>query len=163
TFGTTVHLINSETGDVVDSLKAPSAVNAAFWGGPDGRRLAAYNVNGAKIYVWDMTRRSDRPMELDHSNAGVAAFFHSSGDLLMSTSWDDVTRIWDTATGNELLHSTDVAPLEQSVRSFGDRIPARFGGSTIGFWELSRFRECRLTPRSFIKPNGNPLSIAFNA
>jgi len=38
-FGTTVHLLDVESGEVVDSLTAPTAVNGAFWGGPDGRRL----------------------------------------------------------------------------------------------------------------------------
>ena len=42
---------------------------------------------------------------------GVSVWFHRSGDLLMSTAWDDVTRFWDAATGHELMHTTELAPL----------------------------------------------------
>jgi len=79
----------------------------------------------------------------------------------MSTSWDDVTRFWDAATAGNLyippIWGRSADPATRSVTAFQRVSAAR----RSGFWELSRFRECRRTYPP-IGPHGYPLGIEFS-
>lgn len=154
TLGTSIQVLEAATGKLVETLTAPGQLTSAVWGGPDGHRLVASSATDC--YVWDWSARSSSPRIMRHgAMGGVAVSIHKSGELLMTTGWDDVTRFWDASTGQELMHSTEVIPISRFARAFGDQIPGRVGRSIV-LWDVCRFRECQ----RFARPSENESEIS---
>src|SRR5262249_7976361 len=96
--------------------------------------------------------------------------FSNGGDLLVSTAWDNITRLWDPWTGRQLVS----APHGGVHARFGpdDRRLGGPGTGTCQLWEVATGRECRTLhghatgykgPWGLdFSPNGNLLASAGN-
>jgi serine/threonine protein kinase/WD40 repeat protein/Tfp pilus assembly protein PilF len=80
----------------------PTGFNFSDWH-PDGRVLALSDTE-FKIHLWDtITNRPVRPPLEGHRNSGIMMRFNHAGDRLLSTDWNNIWRLWDVGTGQQLL------------------------------------------------------------
>ena len=69
---------------------------------PDGKWLAVGATRTSRVFEVD--RAKGRQLVLrGHWSKTIGLQFHPQGHLLASTSWDGTTRLWDIATGEQLL------------------------------------------------------------
>jgi serine/threonine protein kinase/WD40 repeat protein len=93
----------STTGELVASLPVgPIRGQVVAWH-PDGARLA---VGGSdpRIQIWNVPGKRKLATLEGHIQQVVQLTFHPRTDLLASTSRDGFVRLWDPATGRQLLH-----------------------------------------------------------
>lgn len=75
----------------------------------DGSKVASVDVKSSVIHVWDVKSGKEGAALRGHKSdpdqglmiAGLS--FSADGALLASTSYDKTTRIWEVASGKELL------------------------------------------------------------
>ena len=132
-----MHVYDLKTGETIANLRRtePPTFNrgvSAFRGvdwSPDGELLATGFARG--VLIWDSAhRRHDaddkEPDEFRSTfNQVTHVAFNRAGDLLASRSWDYVIRLWDVASGRQLIGlpgGSEWAPL-----TFSD------DGSLLGF------------------------------
>jgi WD40 repeat protein len=83
----------------------PVEGGAGFVGwSPDGKLLAAECANYI-IQIWDIAS-GKRVLQLTgHKNGGIRLAFSRSGDVLASSDWDGILRLWDPHTGEQLFQA----------------------------------------------------------
>jgi serine/threonine protein kinase/WD40 repeat protein len=95
--------IDVETGKVVAEAAVPGGGGWIAWH-PEGRLLASTSNATRQITLWDsQTRQLALPPLEEHRTAGIVLCFNSTGDLLLSTDWNGIWRLWDVRTGKQLL------------------------------------------------------------
>ncbi len=139
-------LFDTITGKEIPTLRYLAGVTQTYslsWH-PDGRRLAA-GCNDRKIHLWDTQTATEIASPwVGHSNSGLVVAFNETGDQLISSDWGGQTRIWDTASGRELL---DV-PFSGRFSSDGRIAAVHIIGGKVKFWRLAGGSEFRvLRPR----------------
>ena len=134
-----VHVVDVGSGAVVARLEHPATTHKFAWRG-DGRRLAV-GCDDQRIYLWDPTA-PDRPLArlVGHEDNGLSVAFSRGGDFLVSTAWDDTTRLWDPERGRPLLREVPGNFLAFSAD--GGRVALR-RSNRLEVWELASGRECR--------------------
>ena len=76
------------------SLDLPTGIGCVAWS-PDGKRIALAGGDQG-ILVWEPDRTDAKPLVLSGlPNGGVRVVFNHRGDLLASTGWEGVLRLWD--------------------------------------------------------------------
>jgi WD40 repeat protein len=75
-----------------------------------------------------------------HEDNGLGVTFSRGGDFLISTAWDDTTRLWDADRGRPLLR--EVPGNHVAVSVDGDRVAMR-RSNRLEVWELASGREYR--------------------
>jgi len=73
---------------------------------PDGKRLAiasAPTLSDFAIHYWDVETQKELTGWSGHDADVVGLAFEQSGRFLISTSWDNTTRIWNAQTRKELV------------------------------------------------------------
>jgi WD40 repeat protein len=82
---------------------------------------------------------------LGHEARGLGVAFSHGGDVLISTSWDNTTRLWDPERGRPLLREVlgDFVALDAE-----DGRAALWRNNRLELWELVTGRECRALPHS---------------
>jgi WD40 repeat protein len=131
-----VRVVGIEDGSVV-ALPHPTGVRSLTWH-PDGIRLATACADNA-VYVWDTVRRSPVGAPLHHRQV-VRVAYAPSGLVLATYGWDGVTRLWDPATGNELVSAA--GQLRRFSRT-GDRLAFALSSHTAGVWKVALGDEYR--------------------
>jgi WD40 repeat protein len=126
-----------DTEKEVTRYEHAAAVNDAAWR-PDGR-LLAISCDDQRLHVWDTTNHSPQVILEGHTSNGVGSAFSHGGQLLISRSWDGVSRLWDPVTGKELLR---LSGRFLSLRS-DDGQMAVFGEGEVSLWEVAGLGECR--------------------
>lgn len=113
--GNAVTVFDADTGRTVATINQPGRADGVWWR-PDGRGLAV--VAQCEIYLWDLEDAS-RPQAILHGPkaAGISGAFSRSGNLLASTGWDRIARIWDRRSGQQLI-------AVDSIPHFGIRFSA---------------------------------------
>jgi serine/threonine protein kinase/WD40 repeat protein/Tfp pilus assembly protein PilF len=97
-------LLDLDSGAVQREIPVPGAMFALDWH-PEGHLVAVSTTSAPyKIYLLDATtgRPLLPPLE-GHKNGGVLVRFSQAGDRLLSTDWNNVWRLWDVRTGQQLL------------------------------------------------------------
>jgi WD40 repeat protein len=126
-----------KAGRVVAKFTHPGGVSISAWRG-DGLLLAT-GCADRNVYVWDVSANRQLGALTGHRDAVTFLAFNRAGDLLVSTSWDDATKLWDPVTGANLLtvqgYCWGIAPDEERL--------AISDGAVFGLWQLAGRRECR--------------------
>ncbi|MGO9113046.1 MAG: WD40 repeat domain-containing serine/threonine protein kinase [Thermoguttaceae bacterium] len=93
-----------ETGEQQAECPMPGTIGISAWH-PDGRHLAVGANNPLGVEIYDtLTCRIVAHRCLGIPQAGVVPTFNHAGDLLVTNDWSGVRRLWDPASGTELLH-----------------------------------------------------------
>jgi WD40 repeat protein len=96
-----VRVIDVASGVVVKSWPVEGGTAGVAWRG-DGRFLAAGGTD-YRIYVWDMVANQLQSILEGHQNDPIQLRFTGRGELLLSSSWDGTTRVWDPVDGRHLV------------------------------------------------------------
>jgi WD40 repeat protein len=129
-----VHVHDVESGKVLMTFSLPCAPGSSAWH-PDGKLLAVGCLYpDCRVHVWDINSRREKTLE-GHQADVVHLRFNPAGDLLLSSSWDGTTRLWDPFGARQLV--TADGSLE------GVSIDGRQVAMAGGLWELVPSSECR--------------------
>jgi WD40 repeat protein len=144
--GKNVWLADFATGEYFDMpLKHEGEVGSSIVFSRDGKLLATTTRAGERgiARVWRIDRSAataapaGRPIE--HENEIAAVAFSPNGGLLVTASWDDTARLWDTATGNPLgvpmRHREDVWAVAFSPD--GRLVATGSFDGTAGIWDAA--------------------------
>jgi WD40 repeat protein len=137
-----VRMVDLATSAVTGEWSMPSDVSDLAWH-PVGDRLAV-SCSDQLIYIRSAELGTNLRAPLaGHKHSGVRAAFNRTGELLLSWDWSAMARLWDSQTGELLLH-TPMLPACRMRFGADDRI---FGASLIAqeihFWRISGDRELR--------------------
>lgn len=136
-------------------LNLPAGTVGMAWH-PLEAALAVGCENG-RIYLWDFGAEAagaaDSPVTesekstgrvrslAGHTREGVIPYFHPAGEMLASTAWDGVLRVWDYGHEQPLLESKAAGALAFSAD--GHWLAVR-DATRIGRWRVGRSSESRL-------------------
>ena len=140
-----VEVRDVDSGGVVARLPHPRRVCGLAWSG-DGATLAA-GCDDHQIHLWDVATYRRRAVLKGHDAPVVFVAFHPSDDLLVSASWDGTSRLWDPATGKQLVRAQGRA---LRFGSDGARL-SYFDAPRVGVWEVASGDAFRL-----LHPNWTP-------
>jgi serine/threonine protein kinase/WD40 repeat protein/tetratricopeptide (TPR) repeat protein len=146
---TLVEVRDAAAGAVLASLWHDGDCSGFGWH-PDGRFLAV--GAGAKIHIWDVPARTRLAVLEGHKAGGVQVAFNRAGDRLISTDWNGTVRLWDLASGRQLLSIQGIG-----FPAFGrdDRSLACTGPPGSGKLQILRFAPGREV-RTLAGRVGNP-------
>ena len=139
----TVVMIDVASGKQIRLPRHDAQAMCLAWGS-EGRLAVAGGADTGQrypIYVWDMARPHEPLILRGHTSEITHVAFSHGGDLLVSSSWDKTTRLWDPWTGRQLV-SADRGDIRAR---FGpdDRLLAGPAGGAFLAWEVATGRECR--------------------
>ncbi len=93
-----------ETGEQQAECPVPALVGMLAWH-PDGRHLAVGTEKPPGVEIYDtVTRHIVARRCSGIQKQGVVPTFNHAGDLLVTNDWTGIRRLWDPASGTELLH-----------------------------------------------------------
>jgi eukaryotic-like serine/threonine-protein kinase len=153
-----VSIYDGNTGEIASELRGPQGqwMTGIAWRS-DGRLLAA-GCADRSVYVWQPDKRREPLVLKGHQNAVMEVAFNHGGDLLVSSSWDGMTRVWDPVSGQ---------PLVTAIGGFlqfepDDRHLGYIHESHLGLWQVAGGRECRkLYGHAAADPQG-PWGVDFS-
>lgn len=110
---------------------------------PDGKLLASGGENKYKspsgqkttIYIWDVEKQELKFTLSKHSLRIGSLSFSSDGSLLVSSSNDNTSRVWDMGTGEQLYVLEGCAIGGISSTPNGNRLVGRSGSDEIKIWD----------------------------
>jgi WD40 repeat protein len=149
-----VRIHDPTTGKLLRELEAGADLRGVAWH-PEGTLLAAGGTD-AKVYLWDVAARRAHAILHGHDAATQEVAFAAGGALLVSTSDDGTTRLWDPWAGEALLRLPGTA----RAVSRDDRRLLIQTGTHLGHWELVCSREYRTLPRGKLSNSREPLENA---
>ncbi|HMC88599.1 MAG TPA: serine/threonine-protein kinase, partial [Gemmataceae bacterium] len=129
-----VHICDLESGKVVATLPVARGADWVAWH-PEGKTVAAAEHNGVNIYLWDEATGKQTQVLRGHKTGGIAVTFNYTGDLLASSAWEGVLRLWDPRTGQQLF-STPASMLIPRFSPDG-RLAAEIDGTRLRLWKVT--------------------------
>jgi serine/threonine protein kinase/WD40 repeat protein len=99
---------NAQSGKLVARFPVGPIVRQVVAWHPDGERLAVAGSD-PRIQIWNVPAASKIATLEGHLQEVMILDFHPGGSLLVSNSWDGTARLWDPATGRQLLHFSGTA------------------------------------------------------
>jgi WD40 repeat protein len=88
-----VLIVNLETQSVCSCFTNSAGVGFMSWS-PDGHLLAC-PCGDRRVRLWDPDTGELKAILEGHTGEAVAAAFDHAGDLLVTSGWDGMTRLWD--------------------------------------------------------------------
>lgn len=137
---TKVEVRDAATGALLLDWSIPSVVGALAWS-PDSAFLATGCEDG-RVYLWDSATGQQHAVLQGHTANATKVQFAPLGELLLSSGWDAICRLWDPWTGRE------VVPFGGDANRFsrdGRRLVSR-AGSNVTIWEVASSPEYRALP-----------------
>jgi WD40 repeat protein len=133
-----VIIVDLATKHVCRSFTNSSAAGFMSWS-PDGRLLAC--PHDQNIELWDPETGQRQAVLAGHAGACTAAAFDHAGDLLVSSGWDGMTRLWDPRL-HRLLVSLPGGWVQPAFAR-NDRMLAVASDETgVEFCDVAPSREC---------------------
>jgi serine/threonine protein kinase/WD40 repeat protein len=96
---TNVLILDTRTGQTLKTLQHADYVYDTAWH-PDGTLLATACADKT-IHIWDTT--TGERLRMWRSDSCISVGFNHRGNVLASSGWDGYTRLWDFASGRELI------------------------------------------------------------
>jgi WD40 repeat protein/tRNA A-37 threonylcarbamoyl transferase component Bud32 len=160
----TVKVFDAATGKATLSLGGHAG---NIWGtafSPDGRHLASFGDETVRI--WDAVLGREIRTLLGHAGGVSDVAFSPDGGRLASIHSGGTVKVWDTATGQELL--TFRGGGSHLAFSPDGRLLASGSGETVKFWDAATGQEETLTLRGHLRgvrgvsfsPDGQRLASA---
>jgi serine/threonine protein kinase/WD40 repeat protein len=150
-----------DTGAIIAELKQPGFGWSPTWH-PDGKTLAVAGADQI-IHIWDVVTRKPVVRLEGHKNGGIKIAFNHAGDLLASTAWDSVLRLWDPRTGQQLFNTQTWA---HSLRfSADDKLLAAGVGiedKKLRLWEVAPALAYRTLVRDPVLGRGSYYTSAIH-
>jgi WD40 repeat protein len=98
--GTQVIVYDATNGSAIATFEHPENVMAAAIH-PDGRRVATACLYS--IHFWDTSTGKQLAVAEGHEGRVIGLQFNRTGELLISSCWDNTTRFWQVDTYRELV------------------------------------------------------------
>ncbi|MEZ6034096.1 MAG: serine/threonine-protein kinase [Planctomycetaceae bacterium] len=126
-----VSLMHTDGSGDTHTIPHTNGTNDVAWS--PGNRYLATASQDKNIYTWDLKLRTIHTASRGHSGAVTRVAFNPAGNILMSTSTDATTRLWNPLLGPEILR-TD----QQAARFSNDGHQIGFAqpGKTVGRWDV---------------------------
>ena len=121
---------NWKTGE----LREPFETDRAIWSVALNGHMVAASDGSGEVRVWNLITKRARRIQA-HQDAANHIFFSPAGDLLLSTSYDGSTKVWDSRTGQMMLTTTQGFAVQFSPD--GGRI-LFYSQSGCGIWRVVR-------------------------
>ncbi|HNS01227.1 MAG TPA: BTAD domain-containing putative transcriptional regulator [Anaerolineae bacterium] len=103
----TARLWSADSGELLATLAADGGQVKSVAFSADGSRMATAHEDGARIWDLQAAQEAAQPVAaqtlLGHTGSVWDAAFNPAGDRVATLSWDGTARLWDAATGEELL------------------------------------------------------------
>jgi signal transduction histidine kinase len=142
-YGGEVQLWDWKRRAVVQTFRLPTPGMEPVWS-RDGLLMAVPDADGT-IYLHNLASGAFHSL-IGHVERLRAVTFSPDGSLLLSSSWDNTTRLWDTGAGRAVVTCTGEVGLE--FTDDGQRIGYVKMGQGIGTWRLEHSQLLRtLRPR----------------
>jgi WD40 repeat protein len=159
-----------ESGKVVAELAQRGEIDQVVWH-PKENVLAAVNRDRS-INLWDLESRKLIARLSGHHNGGVRCTFNHAGDLLASSAWDAVLRLWDVRLAKEIfaapcpwIHNPQFTPDDRFLGATAE-------GGKLRLLEVASGREYRTLARdpakgketyirAAVSPDGRALAVAM--
>jgi serine/threonine protein kinase/WD40 repeat protein len=131
------------TGKVISELRAPVKPKDALAWHPDGKTLAVVGVDG-RVFLFDVPTGKPTVILEGIGNHGIEVAFNHAGDLIATTGWEGMLRLWDSHTGQQVF-STMSGILGSPPRfSRDDRwVSGDTRDGKLGLWEIAKGGEYR--------------------
>jgi serine/threonine protein kinase/WD40 repeat protein len=135
-----------ETGAAHARFPHPSQAEWVAWSA-EGKTLATVGRDRL-IYLWDVASGKLVNTLRGQKTDGIKVTFNRSGELLASTDWEGMLRLWDPRTGQELFH-TPVVWADVGLKFHPDdrMFASSFDGAKAGIWEVAASHACRTLVR----------------
>lgn len=127
---TRVDLMTYPAGAVTQTLTHMTRVALLAWS-PDAVHLAVSCESG-EIYLWDTSRTTARLLS-GHSERCITMGFDAAGKLLFTSSRDGRTRVWDTASAQEIAAGEGIA---HGFSTDAKRLGFWWPWSGFGVWDV---------------------------
>lgn len=95
--GTVIEIWDWRAGQRRDAMVVDHPVYSLDWRG----HILAAGDEGGEVHLWDLVTRRRRPLQA-HQGVADHVAFNPQGDVLLSTSYDGSTKVWDPFTGRLL-------------------------------------------------------------
>jgi WD40 repeat protein len=135
-----VEILEFESGRKVLTLACSNGVSVLAWS-PDGKRLATGCMD-FHIDVWDAATGQRQAMLEGPFQRNISLSFSHAGNLLASSSWDGITRLWNLDTRRQIASHAgggwglQFSPDDQYLLGW-QKV------SAYGWLEVAYGRECR--------------------
>ncbi len=133
-------IYESTNGTLLQTLSHPETIHAVAWH-PDGRRLAT--CCGQTIHFWDAATGQQLGTGEGHESRCVELTYDDLGQLLISSGWDHVLRLWQMDTHRELV-KTSRAGSDLQISPDGHRLAFQsWDTSHTELWQVANGQEVR--------------------
>jgi serine/threonine protein kinase/WD40 repeat protein len=136
-------ILNPNSGELGPAIALPPGVittNEALRWHPEGGSLAL-TCRDKSILLWDAQKQQSLlPSLHGHRASGIIFSFNHAGDLLLSSDWSGLWRLWDSRTGQQLLslpadgHTLQFSPDDR-------RLAAHIGNEKVHLFKVETGRE----------------------
>jgi serine/threonine protein kinase/WD40 repeat protein/tetratricopeptide (TPR) repeat protein len=142
-----LRIIDLERGRVVREFPHANFPDRVAWS-PDGERVAC--AAWSEITIWDVRSGEQRMVFRAHEDAVEFLAFNPAGDLLISSGFEGVTKLWRPFTNDLVLSQSGSAG---GLSADGLRLGFQFASEKVLVAELAGGEECAVMPPGL---HGNP-------
>ena len=157
TLNNAIRFWDADSGRLLGELPQRGPVESIAWN-RDGTRLAVTLSQDPFIRLWDVPARKQVRLLEGHKNFGIHSVFHTANDLLASSGWEGMLRLWNPKTGKELLSLPGY--VGQRFSRDGDRIFLMRRSPQI--WEVADSREYRTFVSESIPGKQEPYDLSVS-
>jgi WD40 repeat protein len=126
---------------------------------PDGSRIVTASANAAR--VWDVANGQEIAVICCHDKPVYAAVFSADGTRIVTGSQDKTVRIWDAATGNEMIALHPDNNGRFLISPDGSRIATAGGDKSITVWDTASGKQT--SQLRIAAPAYNVSAMSFSA